>query len=107
MEQKNNNFMSSELDGDVIGGAVLEVLTENAFRLLVSHTRKDNKGDYGKTEKIIMGLIKEAEDGQRPEQTKEDLERALKGKFVTCKVQYRDKKTDALICNVFVQRPPE
>ena len=40
-------------------------------------------------------------------QTKEDLERALKGKFVTCKVQYRDKKTDAIICNVFVQRPPE
>ena len=38
--------MSSELDGDGIGGAVLEVLTENAFRLLVSHTRKDNKGDY-------------------------------------------------------------
>jgi len=31
----------------------------------------------------------------------------LKGKFVTCKVQYRDKKTDAIICNVFVQRPPE
>ena len=88
--------MSDELDGDGIGGAVLEILTGSAFRLLVSHTRKDNKGDYGKTEKIIMGLIKEAEDGQRPEQTKEDLERALKGKFVTCKVQYRDKKTDAL-----------
>ena len=59
--------MSDELDGDGIGGAVLEVLTGNAFRLLVSHTRKDNKGDYGKTEKIIMGLIKEEEEGQRPE----------------------------------------
>ncbi len=99
--------MSDELDGDGIGGAVLEVLTGNAFRLLVSHTRKDNKSDYGKTEKIIMGLIKDEEEGQRPEQTKEDLERALKGKFVTCKVQHRDKKTDALVCNVFVQRPPE
>jgi len=99
--------MSDELDGDGIGGAVLEVLTGNAFRLLVSHTRKDNKADYGKTEKIIMGLIKDSEEVQRPEQTKEDLERALKGKFVTCKVQYRDTKTDALICNVFVQRPPE
>ncbi|WP_067960236.1 hypothetical protein [Nitrosopumilus sp. Nsub] len=99
--------MSDGLDGDGIGGAVLEVLTGNAFRLLVSHTRKDNKGDYGKTEKIIMGLIKETEEGQRPEQTKEDLERALIGKFVTCKVQYRDSKTDALVCNVFVQKPPE
>ena len=54
-----------------------------------------------------MGLIKDSEEGQRPEQTKEDLERALKGKFVTCKIQYRDTKTDALVCNVFVQRPPE
>ena len=99
--------MSDELDGDGIGGEVLEVLTGNAFRLLVSHTRKDNKGDYGKTEKIIMGLIKEEEQGQRPEQTKEDWERALIGKFVTCKVQYRDSKTDALVCNVFVQKPPE
>ena len=39
--------------------------------------------------------------------TKEDLERALKGKFVSCNVQYRDSKTDVLVCNVFVQRPPE
>ena len=32
--------MSDELDGDGIGGAVLEILTGTAFRLLVSHTRK-------------------------------------------------------------------
>ena len=93
--------------GDGIGGAVIAVLTNNAFELLVSHTRKDNQEDYGKTEKIIMGLIKDTEEGQKPEQTREDLERALKGKFVTCKVQHRDAKTDALVCNVFVQRPPE
>ena len=49
--------MSDELDGDGIGGAVLEVLTGNAFRLLVSHTRKDNKGDYGKTEKIKTDIV--------------------------------------------------
>ena len=48
--------MSDELDGDGIGGAVLEILTGNAFRLLVSHTRKDNKGDYGKTEKNNHGV---------------------------------------------------
>ena len=46
--------MSDKLDGDGIGGAVLEILTGNAFILLVSHTRKDNVGDYGKTEKIIL-----------------------------------------------------
>jgi len=39
--------------------------------------------------------------------TKEDLERVLKGKFVSCNVQYRDSKTNALVCNIFVQRPPE
>ena len=39
--------------------------------------------------------------------TQEELERALKGKFVSCNVQYRDEKTDALVCNVFVQKPPE
>ena len=48
--------MTDELNGDGVGGAVLEVLTGNAFRLLVSHTRKDNKGDYGKTEKIYLWI---------------------------------------------------
>ena len=37
----------------------------------------------------------------------EELELALKGKFVSCNVQYRDENTDALVCNVFVQKPPE
>ena len=43
--------------GDGIGGAVIGILANNAFELLVSHTRKDNQGDYGKTEKIIIGKI--------------------------------------------------
>ena len=41
------------------------------------------------------------------ERTLGDLTLALKGKFVTCNVQYRDKKTDVLVCNVFIQNPPE
>ena len=93
--------------GDGIGGAVIAVFTNNAFELLVSHTRKDNQGDYGKTEKIVIGKIDDPNEPQYEEKTKEDLERALKGKFVSCNVQYRDAKTDALVCNVFVQRPPE
>ena len=93
--------------GDGIGGPVIGILTNNAFELLVSHTRKDNKGDYGKTEKIIMAKIDNPEEPQYDEKTSEDLERALKGKFVSCNVQYRDVKTDALVCNVFVQKPPE
>jgi len=32
--------MSDSLDGDGIGGAVLEILTGNAFRLLVSPYQK-------------------------------------------------------------------
>ena len=54
-----------------------------------------------------MGLIKDSERRTKTRTNREDLERALKGKFVTCKVQHRDTKTDALVCNVFVQRPPE
>ena len=60
-----------------------------------------------KTEKIIIGKIDNPNEPQYEEKTKEDLERALKGKFVSCNVQYRDSKTDALVCNVFVQKPPE
>ncbi len=93
--------------GDGIGGAVIGILTNNAFELLVSHTRKDNQEQYGKTEKIIIGKVDNPDDPQYEEKTKEDLERALKGKFVSWNVQYRDSKTDALVCNVFVQKPPE
>ncbi|MGY5149058.1 MAG: hypothetical protein ACW9W3_03260 [Candidatus Nitrosopumilus sp. bin_68KS] len=93
--------------GDGIGGAVISILTNNVFELLVSHTRKDNQEDYGKIEKIMIGKVDDPDQPQYGETTKEDLERALKGKFVSCNVQYRDSKTDVLVCNVFVQRPPE
>jgi len=74
---------------------------------LITHHRKDNQEEYGKTEKIIMSKIDDPDNPQYEEKTREDLEKALKGKFVTCNVQYRDVKTDALVCNVFVQNPPE
>jgi len=93
--------------GDGIGGSVIGILSNNAFELLVTHYRKDNKEEYGKTEKIIMSKIDNPDNPQYEEKTREDLEKALKGKFVTCNVQYRDVKTDALVCNVFVQNPPE
>ena len=93
--------------GDGIGGAVIGILSNNVFELLVSHTRKDNQEEYGKVEKIMIGKVDDPEQPQYGDTTKEDLERALKGKFVSCNVQYRDSKTDILVCNVFVQRPPE
>ena len=93
--------------GDGIGGPVMGILTENAFEILVSHTRKDNKGEYGKTEKIIIAKVDNPDEPQYTETTQTQLEQALKGKFVSCNVQYRDSKTDALVCNVFVQKPPE
>ena len=43
--------------GDGIGGPVMGILANNAFQLLVSHVRKDNKEEYGKTEKIIIAKI--------------------------------------------------
>jgi len=73
----------------------------------VSHFRKDNKDQYDKIERIIIAKVDNPEDPQYAQRTKDDLERALKGKFVTCNVQYRDTKTDRLICNVFIQNPPE
>ena len=93
--------------GDGIGGPVLGCLANNAFELLVTHFRKDNKEEYGKTEKIIIAKIDDPNNPQYEEPSLTDLEKALKGKFVSCNVQYRDSKTDALVCNVFVQKPPE
>ena len=93
--------------GDGIGGPVMGILAGNAFQMVVSHVRKDNKEEYGKTEKIIIAKIDNPDDPQYAKTTPEQLEQALKGKFVSCNVQYRDSKTDALVCNVFVQNPPE
>ena len=93
--------------GDGIGGPVLGCLANNAFELLVTHFRKDNNEEYGKTEKIIIAKIDDPNNPQYEEPSLTDLEKALKGKFVSCNVQYRDSKTDALVCNVFVQKPPE
>lgn len=93
--------------GDGIGGPVTGVLSGDTFDLLVSHVRKDNAEQYGRTERIVIARIDNPDDPQYADSTKEQLERALKGRFVSCNVQYRDSKTDALVCNVFVQRPPE
>ena len=68
--------------GDGIGGPVMGILTNNAFELLVSHTRKDNKEEYGKTEKIIIAKVDNPDEPQYAETTKVQLEQALKGKFV-------------------------
>ena len=96
------NFM-----GDGIGGPVIKCMSGNAFELYVSHFRKDNSDDYDKVEKIIIADTNEFGTTNNSIRTQEQLEQAVKGKFVTCDVQYRDKKTDALVCNIFIQNPPE
>ncbi|RNJ78548.1 MAG: hypothetical protein EB829_03015 [Nitrosopumilus sp. H8] len=93
--------------GDGIGGPVAAVLAGDTFEMAVSHVRKDNKGEYGKTERIAIAKVDNPDEPQYENATKEQLEVALKGKFVSCNVQYRDSKTDVLVCNVFVQKPPE
>jgi len=55
----------------------------------------------------MISKIDNPDNPEYRETTQEELERALKGKFVSCNVQYRDEKTDVLVCNVFVQKPPE
>jgi len=93
--------------GDGIGGPVIGCLSNNTFEMLVTHFRKDNKDEYSKTERIIIAKIDNPDEPEYKETTKTDLEMALTGKFVSCNVQYRDSKMDALVCNVFVQKPPE
>ncbi len=93
--------------GDGIGGPVLQILGGDVFEMMISHVRKDNNDEYGKIEKIIISKIDNPNSPEYKETTPEQLEQALKGKFVSCNVQYRDTKTDALVCNVFIQRPPE
>jgi regulator of replication initiation timing len=92
--------------GDGIGGPVMDCLSGNMFKMYVTHFRKDNSEEYSKLEKIQIVKV-ENDPSPQTERTLEDLEQALKGKFVTCNVQYRDKKTDVLFCNVFIQNPPE
>ena len=93
--------------GDGIGGPVVRCVAGNAFELDVTHYRKDNQEQYSRIEKIIIGKIDNPENPEYRETTQEELEQALKGKFVSCNVQYRDEKTDALVCNVLVQKQPE
>jgi hypothetical protein len=93
--------------GDGIGGPVIGCLSGNSFEMSVTHFRKDNKEEYAKVERIIIAKVDNPDDPQYEERTLYDLELALKGKFVTCNVQFRDKKTDSLVCNVFIQNPPE
>ena len=93
--------------GDGIGGPVVRCLSGNTFELDVTHYRKDNLEQYSRIERIIISKIDNAEKPEYQETTQIELEQALRGKFVSCNVQYRDEKTDALVCNVFVQKPPE
>ena len=73
----------------------------------VTHYRKDNQEQYSRIEKIIISKIDNPDNLNIKETTLEDLEQALKENLCLCNVQYRDEKTDALVCNVFVQKPPE
>jgi 5,10-methylene-tetrahydrofolate dehydrogenase/methenyl tetrahydrofolate cyclohydrolase len=43
--------------GDGIGGSIVAFLSNNAFEILITHHRKDNKEEYGKTERIIIAKI--------------------------------------------------
>ena len=93
--------------GDGIGGPVLRCLSGDTFEMSVTHFRKDNSEQYDVVERIKIAKVDDPQNPQYEDRTQIQLEQALKGKFVTCNVQYRDTKTDVLVCNVFVQNPPE
>ncbi len=86
---------------------MISCLSGNAFEMSVTHYRKDNQEQYDTVEKVIIAKIDDPSNPQYKETTRDELQRALARRFVTCNVQYRDKNTDALVCNVFVQNPPE
>ena len=77
--------------GDGIGGPVVRCISGNAFELDVTHYRKDNQEQYSRIEKILISKIDNPDNPEYKDTTQEDLERALKGKFVSCNVQYRDE----------------
>ncbi len=93
--------------GDGIGGYVLRCLSGNTFEISVTHFRKDNKNQYDNVERITIAKVDDPYNPQYSKTSLEDLELTLKGRFVTCNVQFRESKTDTLVCNVFVQNPPE
>lgn len=93
--------------GDGIGGPVTRCLSGDTFEMSVTHYRKDNRERYDAVERIVVAKVDDPRNPQYRGTTQDDLYRALQGRFVTCNVQYRDKKTDALVCNIFVQNPPE
>lgn len=86
---------------------VLECLAGDIFVMSVTHTRKDNAHEYDRAERVQIARVDDPAAPQYAQRTKEDLERAIKGRFVTCNVMSRDQKTDRLVCNVFVQNRPE
>ena len=67
--------------GDGIGGPVMGILTNNAFELLVSHFRKDNKDEYGKTEKIVIAKIDNPEEPQYTENYTRRFRTSTKGEI--------------------------
>lgn len=100
-------LMSSVGMGDGIGGQVLACMAGDMFEMSVTHFRKDNEYQYDRIERVRIAKVDDPDRPQYEQRTREDLERALRGRFVTCNVQARDRRTDVLLCNVFVQNPPE
>ena len=82
------------------------VIPKNHYEKIQDMSSDDN-ADLFKTVHSVIAKVDNPDNPQYHEKTLTELEQALKGKFVTCNVQYRDKKTDVLVCNVFVQNPPE
>ena len=76
--------------GDGIGGPVIRCMSGNTFELDITHYRKDNQEQYSRIEKIIISKIDNPDNPEYRETTQNELEQALKGKFVSCNVQYRD-----------------
>ena len=89
---------------DIIQGIVTEVTDGDTFEIRITRIGRDNRKRYSDTERIRIEKIDAPElpspSGRR---AREELERAIGGKYVRCYVRARDTY-GRLICRVELVR---
>jgi len=91
---------------EVIWGDVVEVIDGDTFDIKVTHARRGNQHAYKNHERIRIEEIDAPElPSPAGKRAKQDLERAILGKFVRCEIRTRDKY-GRLICKVSIDKRP-
>ena len=76
---------------DIVRGPVSHVVDGDTFDISVTHLGKNNKFNYGNTERIrIIGINTPELNTSAGLLAKANLEKKIKGKEIRCKVHSRD-----------------